>query len=254
MIVLTVIVEVSCAAINRKIMWFTTSVVTEPGAVLFTQRAQHREQVVARRTVPLGPLALQVPAEELLEQPSAGQRPSPAGAGDRYPHQRGRGLDAGDEGFVDLVQLTGVGEVGATHEHLGRQVERQLLQRRVDPKVGTGLPGVKARRNGRPEGRGITGEALARESLLHQPAVTVVLLEVEQHQAAVEERADQLPPTGPTGERLVGVLAARSRRRPDRGAPSSSHRGSQPRRPARTRRTGCSSSAADREHRRAWSR
>ena len=55
------------------------------------------------------------------------------------------------------------------------------------------------------EGRRVAGEPVAGEGLLHDAAVVMVLLEVQQHQAAVEERADEVAPAAGVGERLVRV-------------------------------------------------
>ena len=51
----------------------------------------------------------------------------------------------------------------------------------------------------------VAAQLLGAERVLHDPPVVQVLLEVEQHQPAVEERPDEVGPGGTAGERLVPV-------------------------------------------------
>jgi hypothetical protein len=176
-------------------------VVAEPFTVLGLDVAQHREQVVGGR----GPFRRQVPAQELLQQRPAAVRPMPGRPGHVEADQRAAGLHACDERLVDRLELVVVGEVGAAHEDLGGEVEGQRLQRRVRREVPAGLPAVEPRRDRRGQRRGVPLDPGPGEGLLQDQPVLVVLGEVEQHQAAAEERPDQEPPARAVGERLVAV-------------------------------------------------
>ena len=101
-------VEVSWAAISRKIMWLTTSSSLNRCAVLGLDVAQRGEQVVARGRPGC---AGEVPAEELLEHAASAHARGATGCpGSGARTNAVAGLDAVDEGPVDPVQLVGVGE------------------------------------------------------------------------------------------------------------------------------------------------
>ena len=177
-------------------------VVDPPGRV--GHLAQRGEQVLAR----VRAAGREMAAQELLQQsaPPGGAAP----LGER--HRRAGadvsvgGLDAVDEGGVDAVELAGCGVLGAAHEHLGGQVQGVRLEGGVDlegPVRGPGGdPGVDQRR----ERARVALEPGAGERLLHEVSVVAVLVEVEQHQPAVEERPHQVTPPGAAGEGLVAVL------------------------------------------------
>ena len=85
-----------------------------------------------------------------------------------------------------------VGAGFVAHEDHRGDVERQLLDRRVEQEARVvGRPVVGDDLRGDPvDVLDVAGQPAAGERLLHDPAVIHVLVEVEQHQAAVEERAD----------------------------------------------------------------
>ena len=85
-------------------------------------------------------------------------------------------------------------------EHLGGDVERQLLGGAVELKAAAGLPTGDAAGDRRIHPVHVPDESLVLERLLHDPPVMAVLVEVHEHHAAVEERADQRIPS-----ELVGV-------------------------------------------------
>src|SRR6478735_9202469 len=99
-------------------------VVGEALAVLGLDVAEHGEDVVGAGR----PAGGQVAAQEVLEHaaPSVGAAP----AGERHvgADDPGGGLDAGDEGLVDLLHLLAARGLRAAHEDVGGDVERELLE------------------------------------------------------------------------------------------------------------------------------
>ena len=90
-------------------------------------------------------------------------------------------------------------------EHLGGDVERQLLGRPVELKAAAGLPAGDAPLDRRVHLLQVPDQTLVLERLLHDPSVVAVLLEVHQHHAPVEERPDQRIPSELVGERAIAV-------------------------------------------------
>ena len=163
---------------------------------------------------------------EVVLQVLAGLQPAPprerrhAGADDRVARARGDG-----EGPVHLGHQFLVGARLVAHEHHRGDVEGELLHRRIqqeagvvgDPVVGDDL------RDHLVDVLGVAGQPGADERLLHDPPVVHVLVEVEEHQAALEERADGRHPAllrevlvAVGVERLNGVGSQRHHRRKDR--------------------------------------
>ena len=95
--------------------------------------------------------------------------------------------------------------LGAAHERLGRDPEREVLERPVGLEPVAVLPARQPGGDGGVHRCDVPLEPVAGERLLHDPPVQVVLLEVEEHQPAAEERADQEGPGRPVREGLVGV-------------------------------------------------
>ena len=92
------------------------------------------------------------------------------------------------------------------HEHHRRDVEGEFLHRRVEQEprvVGHPVVGDDLRYD-RVDLFGVAGQAGPDERLLHDAPVVHVLFEVEQHQAALEERSDRGHPAL-LGEVLVPV-------------------------------------------------
>ena len=90
------------------------------------------------------------------------------------------------------------------HEHLGGDIQRQLLGGAIEPDL-TGLPAVDSPRDRRVHRVEVRDQPLAFERVLHDPAVVVMLLEVHQHHAAMEERSDEEVPPLLIGERAIAV-------------------------------------------------
>ena len=122
--------------------------------------------------------------------------------GHRGPHDGRAGLDRVEEGAVERVGLGT--EVVADEDHVG-QVQGELLEGRVEPEASLWLPRVEAVAQHRVHALEVADEPVAGERLLHDATVVQVLLEVEQHQAPLEERADEVLPARPVGEGLVPV-------------------------------------------------
>lgn len=193
-------------------------VVAEPLAVGL-HPAQHGEQVVAVARPP----GRQVVAEEPLHPASADQSAVPTPTRDGVPHERGRRLDTVDERGVDLIEARLAAAGGAAHEDLHREVQRQLLEPGIDLHALPRLPLLDGGADRRVDRRRVPGETVGGERLLHEAAVGHVLVEVQEHQAAVEERPDEELPRLAVGERLVPVPEDHSRglrpeQRNDRGA------------------------------------
>ena len=175
-------------------------VVAEPRAVLVGPGvAQRAEQVAVVARALGGDPRVQEPLEHL----ASGQAPRPAPARDREADHRGSGADAVGERAVEPVGLRAELEA---HEGARRDVEGELLERRVDLEVALRRPGREAVGQRRVHRLEVAGQAIGGERLLHDPPVPVVLVEVEQHQPAVEERPDQRRPARAVGERVVAVL------------------------------------------------
>ena len=199
-------------------MWLTTSRSDSASPVVVAQRAEHREQVVAaaRRAWRRG--------ADRRTPPAAGGRASPGPSGCRGAgavRTRSAACTHATNASLTSSSSPGDAELGAAHEHLGGEVEGERLQRGVDPEVRPGLPRRRARRRRPAPWRRCSRQPRSGERLLHHHPVPVVLLEVEQHQPAVEERADQLAPARSVGEGLVLVLQSRPagvRTEQDRGA------------------------------------
>ncbi len=161
-------------------------------AVLVLGLAQHRQQVGAV----LAALFLDALAEVVLQQFARLEAPPPgkwrnAGADDRVAGARGD-----RERLVHLGDQLVVGARLMAHEHHRGDVEGQLLHRRIEqearvvghPVVGDDL------RDHLVHLLDVADQPGADECLLHDPPVEHVLLEVQQHQAAVEERPDHRDP------------------------------------------------------------
>jgi len=125
-------------------------------------------------------------------------RPAPPLEG-RHPSADDRAAGPGGRGerLVHPGDQIVVGSRVVAHEHQRRDVQRQLLDRRVEQEARiVGSPVVADHLGGHPvDVLDIAGQPGAGERLLHDPAVVHVLVEIEQHQATVEERADERVPT-----------------------------------------------------------
>src|SRR4051794_2069693 len=172
--------------------------VAEALALLGLGVAQDAEQVVAVA----GALGRDLGAEVVLEQAPAAQPAVPAAAGDVGADQRGATHDGVHERPVERV---GARAELVADEDLGRHVERELLGSRVDVELGVIAPVIDAAGDRRVHPLEVGDEPLVLERLLHDPAVQAVLLEVHEHHAATEERADEVAPALLVGERAVAV-------------------------------------------------
>src|SRR5207249_2340567 len=113
-----------------------------------------------------------------------------------------------DEG---LVQPVGLRSGPRADEHLGSDVERQLLGSGVELKPGARLPLREAVRDGWVDRIEIRDEALALGRLLHDPAVVAVLLEVHEHHCTTASRPGSTWPwSTPTTSRRTGRSPRRS--------------------------------------------
>ncbi len=182
-------------------------VVGEAVAVLGGGMAKRAEQVV----VLLGPFRRDLIAEQLLQHPPAAQPLGPAQPRHREAQQRGAGAHRVHERPVDLF---GARAQFLAHEHIGGQVQGQPLDpgQHLDAAL---RPGVQAGGDARPHALQIAAERVFGERLLHDAPVPAVLLEIQQHDAAMEKRADEKVPAAVVGEQvalvhqheLVGVRA-----------------------------------------------
>ena len=84
--------------------------------------AQRREQVLARIRAARGEVA----AEEVLEKTTTTRRAAPLGEGHRLVDAEPAvgGQHAVDKGLVHALELTGLGQFRAAHEHIGREIQR----------------------------------------------------------------------------------------------------------------------------------
>ncbi len=177
-------------------------------AVLGLGVAEDAEEVVAR-ALPLGRQPL---AEVLAQQLAAAQAAMPL---EPVPAHPDVGADEGlasvhgvDEGVVEAV---GLRTELVTDEDLGGDVEGQLLGGGVEREGVARLPGGNAALDRRVHLVQVGDQPVTLERALHDPAVVAVLLEVHQHHAAVEERADEVVPALLVRERAVACWRARSR-------------------------------------------
>ena len=127
--------------------------------------------------------------------------------------------------WFDLGHQVVVSARLVAHEHHRRDVEGQLLRRRVEQEsrvVGDPIVGHDLRSDA-VDVLDVAGQAAAGERLLHDAPVVHVLVKVEQHQAPVEERPDdRVPPllrvvlVAVGEDRLGRVGTQREHRRQDR--------------------------------------
>src|SRR4051794_37670991 len=172
--------------------------VGEPLALVGLGAAEDAEQVVGVA----GALGRDLGAEVVLQQPPAAQPAMPAAARDVGADQRRATDDRVDERLVERV---GPRAELVADEHLGGHIERELLGRGVDVELGLVAPAVDAAGDRRAHLVEVGDESLVLERLLEDPAVQAVLLEVHEHHAAVEERADEVAPPLLVGEGAVAV-------------------------------------------------
>lgn len=102
-------------------------------------------------------------------------------------------------------QLVGFGTEVRADEYLRGLFEQKVLNGRVEPKVPCRGPIAKRAIDTGPHQFEVSVERAAGEGLLHDAAVVAVLVEVEQHDSAVEERSDDRCPAAGAGEHLVPV-------------------------------------------------
>ena len=161
--------------------------------------AELGEQVVAA----VAALGRQVLVEELLEHLAGRESLGPRGAGDVGADDRGAGPDGGDERLVDPVLL---GPVSSTPTKVSSARSRvRSLNSSYIRGFFTSAHGCQAGADVRHHHRVVAAHRVVGERRLHDPLVVQVLVEVEQHQAAVEERADEVRPGRTVGEDPVAV-------------------------------------------------
>jgi hypothetical protein len=108
-----------------------------------------------------------------------------------------------DERLVDPLPLRGL-ELHAD-EHLEGQVEGEILEHPLQLRLLHVLPVGEEPADVRDHQFVVAAQLLGAEGVLHDPAMVQVLLEVEQHQPAVEERTDEVGPRRAAREQLVLV-------------------------------------------------
>ena len=190
-------------------------------AVLVLGLAQHGQQVAAVLAAALLDALLEVAVEVFacLQPAPPGERRH-AGADDRVPRAR-----RDNEGPVHLGHQLLVGARLMPHEHHRGDVERELLHRRMQQEarvVGHPVVGDHLRDHF-VDVLGVAGQPGPDERLLHDPPVVHVFVEVQEHEAALEEWADGRHPAllrevlvAVRVERLNGVGSQRHHRRKDR--------------------------------------
>ena len=232
-IVVTVMVDVSCAAISRKIMWLTTSSSLNrwPSSVSMWHRAENRSVPVdraragmCRRKNSSSTRRPRRPRCHLVPGTSARTNPSPAWTQSMKAWFTRASSSASATSAPPMKICVARSRVRSFSAGIG-------------PELPVGGPAVEPGRDGRTQGRRVVGDAVAGERLLQDPAMVMVLLEVQQHQAAVEERADQVAPAAGVGERLVGVAQRDLARVRARAASSRAGRRSCSRTPGRSGRS-----------------
>src|SRR4051794_29004950 len=162
--------------------------------------AEDAEEVVAVA----GTLGGDAVAEILLKhaptlEPAVPSAASHVGADDRLPTD-----DGVDEGTIDAVgRRTHV----LTDEDLGCDIQRQLLGGVVEAELlaGNWTPGRDDAPDRVVDLLQVRHQALVLEGLLHDPPMVAMLLEVHQHDPALEERPDEVAPARGVRECAVAV-------------------------------------------------
>ena len=182
--------------------------VAETVAVIVGGVAEHRQHVGALGIAP-GPN----PLDEIVLQHLSGLEPAPPLEWrHRCPDDRPAGPHGGGERLVDRGHQVPVAARLVAHEYHRGDVEGEFLDCGHEKKAGI-VGGPVAAHHRRGDGvhmLDVARQSGAGESLLHDPPVVHMFVEIHQQQAAVEERPDdRFPGPGrkilvPVGEHLLG--------------------------------------------------
>ena len=167
-------------------------VVGEALAVLVLRVAQHAEHVGALRA----PLLADTRVEVILQRLARLDAAPPTQRRHRFAHDGVARPRGGGECLIDRGNKLLVGAGLMPHEHHRGDVEGQLLDVGIEQEAGiVGDPVVGDHRRGhRVDVLDVSGQAAAGERFLHDPAVVHVIVEVAQHEPALEERPDHRIP------------------------------------------------------------